>query len=216
MGNNPINGVDPDGGKFLDDYKLNKDGSLTLIAETDFADRIFNEGGDFVQLEYDGQIKIDDFGKLTKSLKFNNIELSTEVFEFVGFFSEVEWAQIIDNDINGYVGTSYDKTSVKEGNNILRGLINGGRRGTFIKRHSHPRSEREILGKALGLINFDQSPSDNDVNAAEFFVNKINEAGIDNIYIKFQVYDAVHNVYHNYSHRGYLRPVEITPRRVKL
>jgi RHS repeat-associated protein len=216
MGNNPINGVDPDGGKFLDDYKLNKDGSLTLIAETDFADRIFNEGGDFVQLEYDGQIKIDGFGKLTESLKFNNIELSTEVFEFVSFFSEVEWAQIIDNDVNGYVGTSYDKTSVKEGNNILRGLINSGKRGTFIKRHSHPRSEREILGKALGLINFDQSPSDNDVNAAEFFVNKINEAGIDDISIKFQVYDAVHNAYHNYSHRGYLRPVEITPRGVKL
>jgi len=46
MGNNPIRLVDPSGGSTFDDYRLNSDGSLVLIRETDDAFHAFYDEND--------------------------------------------------------------------------------------------------------------------------------------------------------------------------
>ena len=139
MGNNPIRTVDPDGGKGDDDYKINEDGTFTLIKETETADRVFNDQGEFVQLEYDGQIKDMQTLSTPKGGKFNyigfsNDKISTDAFQFFSKNSNVEWGQVLYDKNSSYVTTSnsalyvdsFDEALLSRGYNIRESI------------HSHP------------------------------------------------------------------------------
>jgi len=222
MGNNPIRLIDPDGGHTQDDYLLNEDGSFTLIAETNFADRVFNDlgsylgslfsdtGSSFVNLEYDGQIadKMNFHGNT--SLRFENDNISTNAFEFFAKNSEVEWSQVLFGRNSSFVATSHSGFSVGVG--WGRALLEQG----FTVResnHSHPTHifgeggpsgytyvDGVLMKNTLGGIYGDYAHRDGLING---FTNdegtRINGFGERASSIKFHVYDPKNDIYTLYG-----------------
>jgi RHS repeat-associated protein len=153
--NNPLRFIDPDG-MLEDDYLLNDDGSFTLIAETNTPDRVFNDQGNFVELEYDGQIKESTVGTYEgvdyKSISFKSDQIAEQAFEFFSINSSVEFSHV-QTDKGSFVSTS-GKADVESGGvaNISNSLSNGGVVLKF--NHSHPFYEKRnqaITNSILGI-----------------------------------------------------------------
>ena len=136
VSNNPIMRIDPTGMNDHD-YKINKDtGELTLIKETNTPDRVFNDEGKFVELEYNGQVEdMKKFGNTTYS-KFSDKSKATEAFEFFASNSVIEWGQV-NTPTNSYVLNSGGDTGVNVSGFAYSFFLSQGKDVTDIN-HSHP------------------------------------------------------------------------------
>ncbi|WP_121667978.1 SpvB/TcaC N-terminal domain-containing protein [Mesonia aquimarina] len=135
---NPINFTDPTGmmGEGTeDDYLLNENGTFTLLNKTETADRVFNKDGDFVELEYDGQIKDKKKYGNSSYLKISDESVSMEAFEFFAENSNVEWGEVITDEYS-YLLTDESPFSVNTGGFAYSRLD----KGENVKEinHSHP------------------------------------------------------------------------------
>ena len=134
--NNPIMFIDPTGMNHHD-YEINEDGSFTKIKDDLInPDCVFNSKGEFVELEYSGQIEdMKQYGE-TSVMKFNDASKSTEAFEFFAKNSDVEWGQV-KTDKTSYVMTDKSETSVSASSFAYSFLLSQGKNVTDIN-HSHP------------------------------------------------------------------------------
>ena len=155
--NNPLRFIDPDG-MLEDDYLLNDDGSFTLIAETNTPDRVFNDQGNFVELEYDGQINDKVEGNYAgvdySSITFESDVVAEIAFEFFAINSSVEFSHVQTDD-GSFVSTS-GESDIESGGaaNVNSTLSNGG--GVLKFNHSHPFQEsrnQSITNSSLGAGN---------------------------------------------------------------
>lgn len=221
--NNPLTRIDPSG--LLDDFVLNEDGTLTKIAETDTADRIFaqDNNGDviedeFVTLEKDEQVESNPKKRARTTsgeefdfqiIPFEDSAVAAEVFEFVSDNSEVEFAQV-DTELGSTVSTSFFKGRDKSQGISIRRFIKEGAKNIFA-RHSHPRNSEELLQAAAGLGRISQTPSDGDIKNAQSRVKEF-----PNVNFSFQVYDPIFSTNYNYNAQGFQRKVPTIQKPVKL
>lgn len=93
------------------DYKLNSNGTFTKLQDTTTPDRVFNDKGDFVELETNGQIeKMKSVGGISFS-KFSDKTKSKEAFEFFASNSNIEWG-LLNTRNSSYVFNSGDDVSI--------------------------------------------------------------------------------------------------------
>ena len=216
MGNNWVNLVDPDGGSTaepLDDYRLNDNGTFTHIANTDFADRVFNADGDFVQLEYDGQIADMQSGTYKGGaydfLTFKNDFIATEAFEFFANNSSVEFSHVI-SDTKSFVSTSQKPSVEYGGPGIVNDLLYKGK-NVLEFNHSHPYKRERLMRLLLtemrveGVKKFTPGPSGFDPNSEQFgkgdalSAKSVLKASPNT---KLHVYDATVQEYIQYNQHG--------------
>jgi len=119
MGNNPMNGTDPDGGKFFDEYKENADGSLSWVSDLGRTD-----GLDFVHKQ-NGTTEIREFSWFVpagKLLSIMGTPFSNQLNQMDGFTkrgNEVVRMDIVNEFIKGtgaenslFYGSNYMNTMV--------------------------------------------------------------------------------------------------------
>ena len=128
MGNNPMNGVDPDGGTFFDRYKLGKDGSVTYYDDKggDAVDYLFVEG------DLSNEIMLTDtsilpqlerngfWGPIEGGMANGHIAISSDLqqveqlYNWIGARSPVEWSFADANTDFGrraMIGTMHQSSS---------------------------------------------------------------------------------------------------------
>ena len=128
--------TDPTGMEAERDYRLNEDGSFTAMNDVTTPDRVFNSAGEFVELEYNGQVEdMRKFGNTTYS-KFSDKSKATEAFEFFASNSVIEWVQV-NTPTNSYVLNSGDDIGVNAAGFAYSFFLSQGKDVTDIN-HSHP------------------------------------------------------------------------------
>lgn len=202
--NNPLRLVDPDG-RFVDDYRLNRDGSIELVRETDDPfDVLFatNNQGDVddqnsIQLEKGvlGNIRSSEADGMAYSyLSVTGDNTATKLFEFVSSNSSVEWSQVKYGINRNYVATGYQPHAEPGGSDLLYRLV-VGRYHVREHIHSHPTS-------TTGPSGFDprHPRTGSGDRALASWVHQYAPG------VKLSVFEVRTGSYIRYNNRGVIRP----------
>ncbi len=222
VNNNPIGYVDPTGMSWSDirdfikinkkindkggddDYKLDKNGNITLLRETDDkTDKLiaFNDKGN----ETDKSVEVekgvlnnvitdkDSKGISYDYMKVNNNETATKLFEFVAENSQVEWSQVKYGTKSNFISTSHDPIIEFGGVDLMYGLLT---KGYTVREHihSHPNRELNYYGPS-GFHPRDKNKGDRSLGE---WINKYYPSKG----IKLKVYEVPLKKYIKYNHKG--------------
>jgi len=212
---NPLNRIDPDG---RDDYKMDRDGNMTLVKQTDAKNHTIyatnSNGG--IDNKNSVQVSKDVLSsKITESVKTRDsngnlssaqVEVftafgdkqSTDFFEFASKNTDVEWTQVkatVDG-AQGYEEVNYIGTSHTDGNDASQSFISSFvPNGVTVREanHDHPNNTTTV--------------SQGDINVATKVQSRFSNATF-NI---FTPGDSQYTPYNRFSIPGLLNEIIIRP-----
>lgn len=219
--NNPIRFIDPDG-MLEDDYKLNQDGSIELIAKTDdrtdrllattSAGRINPSKSITIEKGALGSLTHEDGGENGKGntylLSENNAQ-SDKLFEFLSQNSQVEWGKTDMVRDGTSIEISVFSTSHEIDQNIAQNKweyylfanTNANQKWTILEStHSHPAQGHDVNYPSGFNPNGSKSNFIGDRQRAEYF-----EMNYQKGTIQFKLYHAPTRTYTNYNSQTFSR-----------